>query len=80
MFKMFLNPQDFSKCSSVSRIPRIPAFGSSENDCHGKANGADPHWLRSPHSQIKVSQADRPLAGANESDKTGVDQSGRTCH
>ena len=29
MFKMFLNLDDFSKCSSVSRIPRIPAFGSS---------------------------------------------------
>ena len=29
LFKMFLNLDVFGKCSSVSRIPRIPALGSS---------------------------------------------------
>jgi hypothetical protein len=29
LFKMFLNIDGFGKCSSVSRITRIPAFGSS---------------------------------------------------
>jgi hypothetical protein len=27
LIKMFLNLDDFGKCSPVSRIPRIPAFG-----------------------------------------------------
>jgi hypothetical protein len=30
LFKMFLNVDGFGICSSVSRIPRIPAFGSSD--------------------------------------------------
>jgi hypothetical protein len=29
LFRMFLNLEAFGKCSLVSRIPRIPAFGCS---------------------------------------------------
>ena len=53
LYKMFLNFDGFGKCSSVSRIPRIPAFGRSDPDLYitgfNFQMDAGKPWLMSRH-------------------------------
>ena len=45
LFKMFLNLDGFEKCSSVSRIPRIPALGNSVQTDHESNQAPHRSWL-----------------------------------
>ena len=46
---MFLNLDGFGKCSSVSRIPRLPAFGSSERQKKEVRIGEIKNAIKSDH-------------------------------